>query len=48
MFSSDNDPIRKKTVLMINKYINNLTKSKIIEKSIYNYIIDISKKKKYK
>jgi len=45
MFSSDNDPIRKKTVLMINKYINNLTKSKIIEKSIYNYIIDISKKK---
>lgn len=45
MFSSDNDKIRKKTVLMINKYIKNLTKSKIIEKSIYNYIIDISKKK---
>lgn len=45
MFSSDNDFIRKKTVLMINKYINNLTKSKIIEKSIYNYIIEISKKK---
>ena len=45
MFSSDNDLIRKKTVLMINKYIKNLTKSKIIEKSIYNYIIDISKKK---
>ena len=45
MFSSDNDKIRKKTVLMINKYIKNLTKSKIIEKSIYNYIINTSKKK---
>tara|TARA_Y100001958_G_scaffold160033_1_gene165412 strand:- start:258 stop:782 length:525 start_codon:yes stop_codon:yes gene_type:complete len=45
MFSSDNDPIRKKTVIMIDKYIKNLIKSKIIEKSVYNYIIDISKKK---
>ena len=30
---------------MINNYIKNLNKSKIIEKSIYNYTIDISKKK---
>ena len=42
MFSSDNDLIRKKTVLMINKYIKNLTKSKVIEKSIYNYMVNYS------
>ena len=45
MFSSDNDPIRSKTVLMLDNYINNNNLSKIIEKSVYNYIINVSKKR---
>ena len=44
--SNYSDTIRNDCVLIINKYLNDETKSRIIEKSIYNEMITFSKLKK--
>jgi len=44
-YSNNSDEIRIKTVIKFNNILNNLKLSKIIEKSIYNYVIDVSKNK---
>ena len=44
-FSNSNDEIRIKFVIKFDTFLNNLTLSKNIEKSIYNYIINVAKKK---
>ena len=44
-FSNKNDIIRKKYVELLNQIIDNIKISKIIEKSIYNYCINLSKEK---
>ena len=43
--TSYNDTLRNKSVTLINKYLNDNHKSRLIEKSIYNNMINISKKK---
>ena len=42
--NSLDDPIRSKSVNKINKVIDDMYKSLIIEKSIYNYCIDFTSK----
>ena len=42
--NSLNDPIRSKSVNKINKVIDDMYKSLIIEKSVYNYCIDYTSK----
>ena len=44
-YSNSSDQIRIKIVIKFNNILNNLKLSKIIEKSIYNYVIDVSKNK---
>ena len=44
-YSNSSDEIRIKTVIKFNKVLNNLKLSKIIEKSIYNYVIEVAKNK---
>ena len=44
-FSNSNDEIRIKFVIKFDSFLNNLSLSKNIEKSIYNYTIDVAKKK---
>tara|TARA_Y100000389_G_scaffold108836_1_gene105931 strand:- start:2287 stop:2820 length:534 start_codon:yes stop_codon:yes gene_type:complete len=44
-YSNNSDQIRIKIVIKFNNILNNLKLSKIIEKSIYNYVIDVSKNK---
>jgi transcription elongation factor S-II len=44
-FSNSNDKIRIQYVILLNKIIDDLKITKVIEKSIYNYIIKISKEK---
>ncbi len=44
-YSNSNDQKRIKFVIKFNSLLDNLQLSKIIEKSIYNYCIDVAKKK---
>ena len=44
-FSNKTDEIRNKSVILFNKFIKNKKISRKIEKSIYNYIIHLSKEK---
>jgi len=44
-FSNNSDSIRIKTVIKFNSLLNDLRLSKIIEKSIYNYVIQVAKNK---
>ena len=44
-YSNNSDQIRIKIVIKFNNILNNLKLSKIIEKSIYNYVIDVYKNK---
>jgi transcription elongation factor S-II len=44
-YSNNSDGVRIKTVIKFNKVLNNLKLSKIVEKSIYNYVIEVAKNK---
>ena len=44
-YSNNSDQVRIKIVIKFNNILNNLKLSKIIEKSIYNYVIDVAKNK---
>mgnify|MGYP006152044641 CR=1 FL=1 len=45
MFSSNYDPIRTKSINLLNKYIKDIKLTQNIEKEIYNHIINLSKEK---
>ena len=44
-FSNSNDILRIQYVILLDKIIYDFKLSKIIEKSIYNYVIQLSKEK---
>tara|TARA_R110002074_G_scaffold359263_1_gene531797 strand:+ start:2869 stop:3390 length:522 start_codon:yes stop_codon:yes gene_type:complete len=47
-YNNNNDNIRMFSVNKLDKFINNIYLSKIIERDIYNYIIEVSKSNQYK